>query len=335
MSSPPMMKKTSAVTPRKTIRGHTENVFGVAHLPGGQHIITCSKDSSLRLWDLESGTQIGGEWRDEGDEAGVWTMALSPNGKTLASGSSDGTVRLWDVETGNVVIKWKGHTDWVESVCWSPDGERVVSGSYDGTARVWDGKSAEPVQGLNPIKTGHNYVYAVSYSPGAKMIATGGYSESGIKIWDAKTGKLLTKIELEQSVWSLAWTSDEKKLIAGSIGSIMIFDTTTWQQIAVLEGHTRAVCSLTLFQNNLLLASTSFDRTARLWNIDFNLQVGPPLQHENEVWCAAFSTDGKLLSTACTDDNAYVWDIEATLKTAGLEGLLPVDVSVTYHPLSH
>ncbi|KIK35344.1 hypothetical protein CY34DRAFT_812241 [Suillus luteus UH-Slu-Lm8-n1] len=323
--SSPMMKKTSAITPRKTMRGHTTSVFGVAHLPGGQHIITCSKDSPLRLWDLKRGAQIGEEWRDEGDEAGIESMALSPNGKTLASGSSDGMVRLWDVEMGKVVLKWKGHTDWVTSVCWSPNGERVVSGSYHGTARLWDVKSGEPVrvQGLNPIKSRHEYVYAVSYSPEAKMIATGGYKKYGIEIWDAKTGKQLTKIELYRSIFSLAWTSDGKKLIAGqTYGSIEIFDTATWQQIAVLDDHTSTVNSLTLFPNNRLLASTSQDKTARLWNLDTNLQVGPPLQHKQDVECVAFSADGKLLSTGCFDKNAYVWNIHAILNIAGLGDLL-------------
>ncbi|KAG2341112.1 WD40 repeat-like protein [Suillus weaverae] len=328
------MKKKSAVTPRKTMRGHTGRVRGVAHLPDAQRIITCSFDGSLRLWDLESGAQIGDEWRDEGGEEAVWTMALSPNGKTIASGSEDGTVRLWDVETGKVVVKWEGHTDLVTSVCWSPNGERVVSGGWDGTARVWDVKSEEPVKGLNPIKTGHEHVYAVSYSPEAIMIATGGYNENGIKIWDAKTGKLLSMIKLDRAVWSLAWTSDEKKLIAGLDGSIRIFDTATWQQIADLEGHTRPVYSITLFQNDRLLASTSWDKTARLWNLDTNLQVGLPLQHDEKyVECAAFSADGKLLSTGCDDENVYVWDVQAILRTAGLEDLLSIpDANATRRP---
>jgi WD40 repeat protein len=329
MSSPPKTEKTSAITPCKTMQGHTEYVLSVVHIPGGQRNITCSLDGSLRLWDLESGTQIGGEWRDEGDEEGVLTIALSPNGKTIASGSIDGTVRLWDIEMRKVVLKWKGHSEFVTSVCWSPNGELVVSGSWDETARVWDVKSGEPVQGLNPIKTGHGWVYAVRYSPKAKMIATGGYNEDGIEIWDAKSGKLLSTIQLDWPVCSLAWTSDEKKLIAGSNdASIRIFDTATWQQIAVLEGHEDVVYSITLFQNDRLLASTSWDKTARLWNLDTNLQVGPPLQHENFVWCAAFSADGKLLSTACYDNNAYVWDIQTVLDTAGIEDLLGVSVNV-------
>jgi WD40 repeat protein len=199
---------------------------------------------------------------------------------------------------------------------------------------VWDVKSGEPVQGLNPIKTGHRSVFAVSYSPEAKMIATGGYNKNGIKIWDAKTGKLLSTIKLDRrrTAWSLAWTSDEKKLIAGN-HSIRIFDTATWQQIAVLKGHTNVVRSLTLFPNDCLLASTSGDKTARLWNLDTNLQVGPPLQHKNFVKCSAFSADGKLLSMGCNDKNAYMWDIFAILKAAGLEDLLSIpDVSANSTP---
>ena len=112
-------------------------------------------------------------------------------------------------------------------------------------------------------------------------------------------------------------------LIAGSQGgSIRIFDTATWQQIAILEGHTSDVYSLFLFQNDRLLASGSYDDSSHLWNLDTNLPVGPPIQHQEVVHSAAISADGKQLVTGCGDKNAYVWDIHTTLKDAGLENLL-------------
>jgi len=181
------------------MRGHTDRVTGVAHLPDGRRIITCSFDGSLRLWNLESGTQIGDDWRD-GLKEEMWSIALSPNSKTVASGGRDGKVRLWDVETKKVVAKWTGHADIVRSLCWSADGERVVSGSNDGTMRGWDIESCDTV--LGPIKTGHRFVYAVMYSPDATKIATGGYNEDALKIWDAKTGNLLSTIKLDSMVWS-------------------------------------------------------------------------------------------------------------------------------------
>jgi len=271
--------------------------------------------------------QIGNDWRD--DEAGdsgdrknaVWGIVLSPNGKTIASGGRSGKVRLWDVETGKPVARWTGHTNAVDALCWSVDGERVVSGSGDGTIRVWDVESGDTV--LGPIKTGHNDVLAVIYSPDTTKIATGGYDEKALKIWDAKTGNLLSTIKFDEPVDGLAWTSDQKKIITGSRGgSIGVFDTATWQQIAILEGHTSLVISLSLFQNDRLLASGSYDGTARLWNLETNLPVGTPIQHQANVYSAAISADGKQLVTGCGDKNAYVWDIHTTLMDAGLEDLL-------------
>jgi len=320
------VKPTSRIKPLQTMRGHTKDVIGVVHLRDRRRIITSSYDGSLRLWNIESGVQIGNDWRD--DEAGdsgdrenaVWIIALSPNGKTIASGGPSGKVRLWDVKTEKVVARWTGHTKATRSLCWSGDGERVVSGFYDGTMRVWDVESGDTV--LGPIKTGHRVVFAVIYSPDTTKIATGGYNENALKIWDAKTGNLLSTIKLDDPVYSLAWTSDQKKLIAGSSGSIRIFDTATWQQIAILEGHTNTVSSLSLFQNDRLLASASDDETACLWNLETNLPVGPPIQHQDSVNGAAISADGKQLVTGCDDENAYVWDIHTILKDAGLEDLL-------------
>ena len=311
------------VIPRQTMRGHADFVTGVMHLPDRRRIITCSSDGSLQLWEIESGKWIGDGWRDDGDCAAVLTIALSPNGKTVASGSRDGKVRLWDIETKKVIARWTGHTGTARSLCWSVDGERVVSGSEDGSIRVWDVESSDTV--LGPIKTGHRgFVSAVIYSPDTTKIATGGRNEDALKIWDAKTGNLLSTIKHDSTVSSLAWTSDQKKLITGSHPSIRIFDTATWQQIAILEGHTRTLCSLSLFQNDRLLASGSVDNTARLWNLDTNLAVGPPIQHEDIVRHAAISADGTLLVTGCDDKNVYAWDIHTTLKDAGLEDLLSI-----------
>ncbi|KAG2343322.1 WD40 repeat-like protein [Suillus weaverae] len=249
-------------------------------------------------------------------------MALSPNGKTVVSAGYDGQVKLWDVETGKVVAKWTGNTESVWSVCWSASGERVLSGSRGGTARVWNAKTGKTIL---TFETGHKSVFAVIYSPDNKQIATGGYNEHAAKIWDTKTGELLATLKHDNIVCSLAWTSDGKKLISGSNGPIRIFDTATWQQITILEGHA-VVYAITLSRNERLLASASWDNTARLWNLDTNLPIGPLLQHKSPVECAAFSTDEKMLVTGGYDEDVYAWDIHTILKTADLD--LPIGTNI-------
>ncbi|KIK33394.1 hypothetical protein CY34DRAFT_813645 [Suillus luteus UH-Slu-Lm8-n1] len=207
MASPISKKKeTPAITHRQKFEGHTCRIWGVIHLPGGQRIITCSDDGSIRVWNTKSGKQIGEDWRDGDSE--VWSIALSPDGKKVVSGSYDGAVRLWDIDTCKVVKKWTEHTNAVGSVCWSRDGRRVLSGSWDGTARQWEVESgetmSEPIENiLESIETGHEKVYAVVYSPDATLIATGGLDgpwtggpiESSVKIWDAKTGELVATLK--------------------------------------------------------------------------------------------------------------------------------------------
>jgi WD40 repeat protein len=313
-------QQTPVVTPIKEMRGHTNRVRGVVHLPGRRRIITCSLDGSLRLWDLESGAQIGEDWNDEEEEkSGVRDIALSPNGKTLVTGSSDRKVKLWDVKTGKIIQRWTGHTDCVTSVCWSAGGDRVVSGSWDGTARVWNVKTGKTILEIN---TGHKTVWAVKYSPDNTQIATGGFNESVAKIWDAKTGKLIKTLKHDKTVLSFTWTSDGKKLITASHGPMRIFDTATWEQIATLEGHNDWINAISLSLNDRVLASASDDNTAWIWNLDTNLPVGPPLQHKHWVYSAAFSANGRVLVTGSKNKNAYAWDVHAILKQAGLEDLL-------------
>jgi WD40 repeat protein len=59
----------------------------------------------------------------------------------------------------------------------------------------------------------------------------------------------------------------------------------------------------------------------RLWNLDTNLPVCPPLQHEEVVDAVVISADGKLLVTGCKD-GAYIWDIQTILTEAGIEDIL-------------
>jgi len=327
-------KKTSALTPCQKFEGHTDAVCGVIHLPGGKRIITGSYDGSLRVWNLESGKQIGEDWREEGSE--VKSIALSPDGKKLVSGSDDGAVRLWDIGTCKIVTKWTGHTMAVVCVCWSRDGRRVLSGSEDGTVRQWDveGETRDVTSGetiLASIKTGHEEVWAVAYSPDMTLIATAG-RETGdlidtdywIQIWDAKTGKLVAT--LKGHTWQvrcLAWTKDGKTLISGSFDcSIRIWNTTKWEQITILDEHTRSVFSLAISPNDRILASASDDRTTRLWDLDNGQPISSPLRHTEKVNCVSFSAGGKLLVTGCDDENAYLWDVTAIIKAAGLEELL-------------
>jgi hypothetical protein len=314
------------IEPLQKFEGHTNCVEGAVYLAGGQRMMTCSIDGSLRLWNLKSGKQIGEDWLPVSEDNWERTIALSPDGtKLVSAGSEDGGVRLWDINTGKLIAKWTGHTESVHSVCWSRDGHRVVSGSRDGTAREWDVKNGHTI--LGPIETGHKYVFAVVYSPDMTMFATAGFKESTphpIKIWDAKSRELVATLNGHtDSVWCLAWSLDGETLISGSADcSIRTWNTKTWKQLAVLDEQIDTIHGIAISPNGRILASASSIDTTRLWNLENSQPISSILYHEGTVYSVSFSADGKLLATGCDDDNAYAWDVSAILKEAGLDDLL-------------
>jgi WD40 repeat protein len=290
-----------------------EYVRHIRYMPVlGQRNVISSQVESIRVWDLETGKQVGEKWEDK--DGGMETIAISPDSKKVAIGYRDGTVKLWNIDKGKAIKTWTGHTERVESVSWSPDGGRVVSGSKDGTFRVWDVKSGKTI--LGPINTG-KHVRAVCYSPDAKMIAT---AWIGLKIWDASSGELLKTFEKIYSM-CLAWTSDGKTLIAGRSK----IDTARWTELD-LCGHI-VTSAISLSPNDRILASASIlEKTVELWNLDTNKPIGTPLHHQDCVRSATFSADGKFLVTCC-NDNIYTWDVSAIVKEAGLPSdIVSIDI---------
>ncbi|KAG2051099.1 hypothetical protein BDR06DRAFT_973992 [Suillus hirtellus] len=103
MSHPaPAKHRNSATMPYRKFKVKG-SIGKILHLPGGQRIITTSSSDSLRVWDLETGTQVE-EWEVP---VKLDSTVLSPDGKTLAIGScDDGVVKLWSIDTGKITL-WR------------------------------------------------------------------------------------------------------------------------------------------------------------------------------------------------------------------------------------
>ncbi|MFF7735198.1 AAA family ATPase [Streptomyces sp. NPDC007984] len=80
-----------------------------------------------------------------------------------------------------------------------------------------------------------------------------------------------------------------------------------------LTGHTGAVYLTTFSPNGRILATASYDRTVRLWNVSDPRRpepLGKPLTgHTSWVSSAVFSPDGRTLASASDDGTVRLWDV--------------------------
>ena len=69
---------------------------------------SASADTTIKIWDLESGVLIK---ELIGHLDILSTVAFSPDGETLASGGYDKTIKIWNLEQATLIIELKGHRD--------------------------------------------------------------------------------------------------------------------------------------------------------------------------------------------------------------------------------
>ena len=80
-----------------TLKGHTQEIYGVCYTPDGTRLASASADKTVRIWDATTGQHL---LTIKGHTSGVYGLNFSPDGKHLASASLDKTVKLWDASTG-------------------------------------------------------------------------------------------------------------------------------------------------------------------------------------------------------------------------------------------
>ena len=74
---------------------HAWRVKVLVFSPDGKHLVSGSRDNSIRLWDVQTHTAFA---ILNGHVGEVDDLAFSADGLTLISGSIDGTILLWDWE---------------------------------------------------------------------------------------------------------------------------------------------------------------------------------------------------------------------------------------------
>jgi WD40 repeat protein/DNA-binding SARP family transcriptional activator len=304
-------------------QGHVSHVWSLAFSPDGQRLLSGSGDATVRIWDVESRQALH---LLAGHTAGVATVGFHAAGLIVVSGSLDQTVRLWEAQTGQLLHTLHADGAKVESVAFSPDGTILATGGHDQVVRLWDWQRGQVLQTLR----GHtNLVKVVSFCPRrpagdlpVRALLVSGGDDQTLRMWDAQSGELLGSLTGHTAaIISLAWSADGAWLISGSDDqSVRVWDlAAAWagdasraQTIRILHGHFGTVRSLAVHPHpeasQALLASGSYDKTVRLWDLQSGHMLAILRGHSKWLQALVFAPNGQLLVAGSDGQNVRVWD---------------------------
>jgi hypothetical protein len=182
--------------------------------PDGRLVATASADRTARLWNADTGAQVGAAMRHK---RRVVRVAFSPDGNGLATASFDHTAQLWDTASGQLLLATPlDHGGPVRDVSFSPDGQRVLTSSEDNTVRIWSARTGEP---LVPAMRHSGSVIMARFSADGSRVATASTDNTG-RVWDASSGEPLTP-HLWHSNWgritSTAFNPAADRVVTASV----------------------------------------------------------------------------------------------------------------------
>jgi len=163
------------------LNGHTEAVYCVCITLDNKYIISGSLDTTVRIWDIESGhcKRIL-----QGHTRSVSVVCVSACNRFIISGSEDGTIKIWDMNGGNntalrTIAVYDFHYN-VKALCVS--GNYIFSKSHDSSISIWDMNDGECID----ILDGHTATVATLCVSGDFLIS--GSKDGDFRVWSIESG---------------------------------------------------------------------------------------------------------------------------------------------------
>ncbi|KEI40903.1 uncharacterized protein L969DRAFT_46298 [Mixia osmundae IAM 14324] len=326
---------------KHTLTGHRAPITCVAFHPVFSNLCSASEDSSMKIWDWESGDfertlkghtkpvqdceydskgnllvscssdltlklwDTNNDYKNTktlyGHDHSVSSARFLHNDEQIVSASRDKSIRIWEVATGFCIRTLTGHDEWVRSALPSFEGRWLVSCSNDQSARVWDAASGDIKADLR----GHEHVIEVAiFAPPVSHAAL------------RELGGLVSPAGLEKqpSNGFVATGSRDK--------AIRIWDGQNGQCLRTLIGHDNWIRGLAFHPNGKTLLSSSDDKTVRMWDLKTGRCVKTLDAHEHFVSCISWGRqtqaqpapngDAALTNGASTTPNAKLINVLAT-----------------------
>jgi serine/threonine protein kinase/WD40 repeat protein len=279
--------------------GHTGVINDVDILHNGGRVISASRDGTVRMWQVHSGTQSF-----QLDTTMPLTQVAIPfvEERTLAVANEDGVVQLWSTNGAQTKeLREFGKFDArVLNLEFSPNRERLfaVAGDPNSTnpseIRTWNVETGEKVSYLS------DYRGVIT----ARWTSNGGFAagtfDNQFYVWDGGS-QGANKIEVKNLpiATSMAISPDGRyALVGGSDKIIRLHDLSGEQSIRKFVGLDKPAQVLSFVPHSPLFVAGSGGSTISLWSTQTGKQVARVESEQFAARCLDVSPNGRYFVSA-------------------------------------
>ncbi|CAI6000405.1 unnamed protein product [Closterium sp. NIES-65] len=314
-----------AGVPKRRLTGHGGFVQDVVISSDGQFALSGSWDSTLRLWDLNTGATTR---RFVGHTKDVLSVAFSVDNRQIVSGSRDRSIKLWNTlgECKYTMNDADAHQGWVSCVRFSPVNTQpiIVSAGWDKVVMVGNltNRKLRPCSAASSARTpcplslpNRASFFSARPPPSPRVV---------VKVWNLTNCKLRQNLLGHTGYVNTVTVSPDGSLCAsgGKDGVAMLWDLAEGKRLYSLDAGD-IIHSLCFSPNRYWLCAAT-QSSIKIWDLeskslvdtlvpDFELvraRAGAEFKGQTP-YCVSlnWSADGATLYGGYTDGYIRVWSV--------------------------
>uniref|UniRef100_A0A3P9I1R8 PWP2 small subunit processome component n=1 Tax=Oryzias latipes TaxID=8090 RepID=A0A3P9I1R8_ORYLA len=257
----------------------------------------------------------------------IASVAVNASGDWIAFGCSRmGQLLVWEWQSESYVFKQQGHFNNMAALAYSPDGQYIVTGGDDAKVKAWNTSSG---------------LCFVTFTEHTSSVTSVAFTASGFVIVSASLDGTVRAFDLHRyrnfrtftsprpaQFSSLAVDVSGELVSAGAQDSFEIFlwSMQTGRLLEVLGGHEGPVSGLCFSPVQSILASSSWDRTVRLWDMMDSWQVKETLALTSDGLAVTYRPDGQELAVATLNGEIMFWNPNTATQTGSISGRHDLEV---------
>lgn len=279
----------------------------------------------------------------EGHTEPVISIVLNDDATRAHTVGVDFTTRLWNVEDASLIRSAPADSN---GGAFSADGRLVGYGAYSesegtGSVFIWDAATGADVA---TVCCHQGSVLALAFGPGATTLASVGFADGSLRLWDVGTGEQIWSVNDPSGQFGAVAISADGALVAtGSTGgTVRLWDARNGDPVMVLSGHSEQVTSVAFAREDGLY-SAAHDGQTRLWNIGSNrpgviefIAYSVEERPTDDAFITlSFNPAGDRLVTTVGHDAARLWnlaDLSDPIELSPIQNLPSVFMGGAFSP---